>query len=122
MRIPNFFPAVAVSAALLSAAPAIAGKAATSNEWRQAVYSCDSGESLTIDFRESGSAVRVTSADKRPVKLNYRPANVGFRFGDSRHELRGEGETVTWKIGSRTFMKCTSDDPAAANLASVATR
>jgi membrane-bound inhibitor of C-type lysozyme len=122
MRITNVLSVAAASAALLAAVPVVAGEASASNEWRQVAYSCESGQPLTIDFRESGSAVRVTTADQPAVKLNLRPAKTGFRFGDSRYELRGEGEVVTWKIGSRTPIKCTSDDPAAAILASAATR
>ena len=122
MRITNFLAIAAASVALLAAVPVIAGEAPAGNEWRQVTYSCESGQPLTVDFRESGSAVRVTAAEKPAVKLNLRPAKTGFRFGDSRHELRGDGEMVTWKVGSRTLLTCTSDDPAAANLALAATR
>ena len=69
--------------------------------------------------RDSGSAAQVTAADKPvlSVKLMGRPAKSGFRYGDSRYELRGEGDAVTWQIGSKTPLKCTSDDPAAGKLA-----
>jgi membrane-bound inhibitor of C-type lysozyme len=80
-------------------------------------YSCEYGQALTVDFRESGGAVRVAAAEKAAVTLNARPAKSGFRYSDARHELRGEGGAVTWQIGTRTPVKCTSEDPAAANLA-----
>jgi len=122
MRISNLFSAVAASAALLVAAPVLAGEASPSADWRQVAYSCESGQELTVAYRDSGSAVQVQSSDRPAVKLISRPAKSGFRYGDSRHELRGEGEAVTWRIGNKTPVKCTSQDPAALNLAAAATR
>lgn len=122
MRISNLFSAVAASAALLVAAPVLAGDTSANAEWRQVAYSCESGQELTVAYRETGSAVQVQSPDRPAVKLISRPAKSGFRYGDSRHELRGEGEAVTWRIGNKTPVKCTSQDPAALNLAAAATR
>ncbi|MBL8199335.1 MAG: MliC family protein [Chromatiales bacterium] len=122
MRISNLFSAAAASAALLVAAPVLAGEASASAEWRQVAYSCESGQELTVAYRESGSAVQVQAADRPAVKLISRPAKAGFRYGDSRHELRGDGEAVTWRIGNKTPVRCTSGDPAAQNLAAAATR
>lgn len=122
MRISNLVSAAAASVALFVAAPVLAGGATPGAEWRQVAYSCESGQELTVAYRESGSAVQVQAADRKAVKLNARPAKAGFRFGDSRHELRGEGDAVTWQIGSKTPVKCTSQDPAALNLAAAATR
>jgi len=116
MRISNRLSAVAASAALLATAPGIAGEAAAHNEWREVAYNCESGEALTIECRESGSSVRVIAADNQAVRLNARPAKTGFRFSDSRYELRGEVDTVTFKIGSRTPIKCKSEDLAAAAI------
>ena len=119
MRISNLVS----TAALMIAVPVSQGVAADAEAgWRQVAYSCESGQALTVDYRESGGAVRVTAAEKPAVKLNERPAKTGFRYGDARHELRGEGESVTWQIGSKTPLKCTSEDPAAGNLAAAAAR
>lgn len=122
MRIPNQISVIAASAALLMAAPGFAADEAANAEWRQVTYSCESGQELAIGFKESGSALQVKAADRPAVKLISRPAKSGFRYGDSRHELRGEGDAVTWKIGNKTPIKCTSQDPAALNLAAAATR
>ena len=108
--------------AVFAASPVSAGEAAAASEWRQVQYSCGAGATLTVDYKESGSAIRVAEADKKAVKLNARPAKAGFRYGDSRHELRGEGEAVTWKVGARTAIQCRSDDPAAISLAIAANR
>ena len=108
--------------AVLAASPVIAAEAAAASEWRQVQYSCGAGSTLTVDYKESGSAIRVAEADKKAVKLNARPAKAGFRYGDSRHELRGAGEAVTWKVGARTAVECSSDDPAALSLATAANR
>ncbi|MCL4721699.1 MAG: MliC family protein [Gammaproteobacteria bacterium] len=108
---------VSLAAALLAAAPVQA-----SADWQPVAYSCEGGEALTVAFRASGSAVQVSIPNRKTVKLNSRPAKSGFRYGDSRHELRGEGEVVTLSIDSRTPLRCTSEDPAAARLAAQATR
>ena len=120
MRISKLGSPAAFTAVLMLALPSnqsLAIEAPAEAGWRQVAYRCESGQALTIDFRESGSAVRVTAADKPAVKLVSRPAKSGFRYGDSRYELRGEGDAVTWQIGSKTPLKCTSDDPAAEQLA-----
>ncbi|MEQ1801285.1 MAG: MliC family protein [Gammaproteobacteria bacterium] len=122
MKVSNLFSVAAASAALLMASPVLAAEVAASDAWRQVAYSCESGQDLTVAYRESGTAVQVTAADRPAVKLIARPAKAGFRFGDSRHELRGEGDAVTWRIGNKTPVKCTSQDPAALNLAAAATR
>jgi len=122
MRNLNLLSAVAASAALVAAVPATAGDRASNNEWREVAYNCDSGQSLTVAFRESGSSVRVMADESKAVKLNARPAKTGFRYSDSLYELRGGVDAVTWKIGSRQPVRCTSEDPAAASLAAVATR
>lgn len=122
MRIFNFILSAAATAAALVAAPVLAAEATAGDAWRQVAYTCESGQDLTVAYRESGTAVQVGTADQPLVKLVARPAKSGFRFGDSRHELRGEGEAITWQIGSKTPVKCSSQDPAALNLAAAATR
>jgi membrane-bound inhibitor of C-type lysozyme len=122
MKISNLFTAAAAVAALGTTAPVLAGDAAAQAEWRQVAYSCESGQALTVAFRDTGGSVQVAAADSPAVKLIARPARAGFRYGDSRHELRGDGEEVTWKIGSRTPVKCSSTDPSAATLAEIASR
>jgi membrane-bound inhibitor of C-type lysozyme len=130
MRVSNLLSAIATSAAFLATIPAVAGEAAANNEWRQVAYTCETGEVLTVAFRETGSSVRVITPEDEEVRLNVRPARDGFRFSnprperlsDSRYELRGEVDTVTWKIGLRTPMKCTSGDAAALHLSAAATR
>ncbi len=122
MRIASVLSAVSASAALLLGAPVLASDAPAAAGWRPVAYSCETGQDLTVTYRESGSAVQVQSADRPTVKLVARPAKSGFRYGDSRHELRGEGDAVTWQIGNKTPVKCTSQDPAALKLAAAATR
>ena len=120
MRISNPGSVAAFAAVLMFALPSnqsLAIEAPAESGWRQVAYRCESGQALTVDFRESGGAVRVTAADRSALNLVSRPAKSGFRYGDSRHELRGEGDAVTWQVGSKTPLKCTSDDPAAEKLA-----
>jgi membrane-bound inhibitor of C-type lysozyme len=113
---------LAIAAVIVSGWATTAAADQPADAWRQVAYSCESGQPLTVAYRDSGSSVKVTVADRPAVKLNARPANAGFRYGDSRHELRGEGNQVMWTTGTRTPVKCTSEDPAVANLAAAANR
>lgn len=120
MRASKFLSAAASAASLLMLLPAaqsLAADAPVETGWRQVAYRCESGQALTVAYRDSGNAARVIVVDQPPVKLLSRPAKTGFRYGADRYELRGEGDAVTWQIGSKTPLKCTSDDPAAGNLA-----
>ena len=76
MRISNVFAAAAASATLLIAAPALAGQASANADWRQVAYSCESGQELTVAYRESGSAVRAMATVPRP----YSPTTVSSRM------------------------------------------
>ena len=111
--------ALTVLASTVLMGPAQAGEAAS--EWRQVDYQCESGKPLTVSFRETGSAVKVVAADQKAVTLVLRPAKAGFRYSDSRYELRGEGAAITWKVGGKTPVSCTTQDPSAINLAASAT-
>lgn len=101
----------------LLANPALAKESAVESGWRQVAYSCESGQTLTVAYRESGSSARVTAPDKPVVSLVSRPAKSGFRYGAARYELRGEGDAVTWQTGSKTPVKCTTGSAAAGNMA-----
>lgn len=108
-------------AASLAAAPALAAEG-SGPAWTQVAYSCDSGQPLTVAYREGVSSVRVSVADGPVFKLNSRPSDAGFRYSDSRHELRGDGDEVQWKNGARAPVTCRSQDPAASSLALAAQR
>ena len=95
----------------LSATPSLAAESAVEAGWRQVAYSCESGQTLTVAYRESGSSARVTAADRPVVSLISRPAKSGFRYGAARYELRGEGDAVTWREGR---VVCTGPDAPAA--------
>lgn len=111
-----------LAAAALAGSLSLANTAIAADEWRQVAYACESGDNLTVSFRETGSAVKVAVADRKPIKLNARPADTGFRYSDSRHELRGDGTAVTFRIDNKSPVKCTSGDPSAQALASLAAR
>lgn len=122
MRISKVFSSAVASVAVLAATPVLAADGPAASEWRQISYRCESGQALTVSFREAGGSVQVAAADAPALKLLARPAREGFRYSDSRHELRGGGEEITWKVGSRSPDKCSSSDPAASTLAAIAGR
>lgn len=117
MRIQTFVSATGLLLAYFTGSLSLAADATAEAGWRQVAYSCESGQALSVAYRESGSAARVTPADKPVVKLISRPAKSGFRYGDARYELRGEGDAVTWQVGTKTPVKCTSAAQAATNVA-----
>ncbi len=120
MRIFKLISAAASAVLLMVGLPpslSLAADTPAETGWRQVAYRCESGQALTVAYRESGSAARVTAADQPTVKLVSRPVKSGFRYGADRYELRGEGDAVTWQIGSKTPLKCTSADPGAGNMA-----
>lgn len=122
MRRSSVFSLASGLAALILLAPS-AMAAEDSSEWRAISYTCESGNPLTVAYRETGSSVKVTlAADKKPVRLNARPARTGFRYADSLYELRGEGEVVTIRIGSKDALKCVSSDPSAPAVTAAITR
>lgn len=112
---------VSTLASLLLAGNAVAADQ-SDPAWTQVAYSCDSGAPLTVAYREGASSVRVTVGEGQVFKLVARPAKEGFRYSDSRHELRGEGDEIQWKTDTRTPITCKSTDPAAASLAAAARR
>jgi membrane-bound inhibitor of C-type lysozyme len=107
---------------VLPAGQSLAGDPTADSGWHQVNYICESGEALNVAFRESGSAAQVTAADKPTLRLMGRPARSGFRYSDDRYELRGEGVAVTWKIGTKTPVKCASDGQYVAKVAAAVTR
>lgn len=112
--------AAGLAATVLLAPAAVASD--SNNGWREVAYNCETGDPLTVQYRETGSSVKVQLDDRKAVKLNARPAKEGFRFADSLYELRGEGEVVTFRIGSRTAVKCVSGNPSAADITASITR
>lgn len=110
----------AVAAGVLLICTAQAGE----QEWREVVYRCDSGQPVTVAFRENGKAVRVAVGEQRPAQLAARVAKSSYRYANDRYELRGGSEdgAISLRIGSARPMACISSDPAAARLAAVSMR
>lgn len=104
---------------LLVTAPLVV-HAADNDDWLEVGYRCANGQDLRVEFRENGSAVRISMGDKPAVKLIARPAREGFRYGGSLYELRGNGNEVSWQTGNKTPVKCVSSDPEVAAFAAVA--
>lgn len=103
---------------LLIASPLIGHGA--DRDWLEVGYRCANDQMLNVEFREDGSAVRVSVGEKPAVKLIARPAREGFRYGGSIYEMRGHDDVVTWQIGTKRPIKCVSSDPAVASFAAVA--
>lgn len=89
---------------------------------REITYQCESGQELKVEFRETERTIRVTVGDRPTVKLLPRPSKSGFRYGDARHSLRGEGNTVNFKVGNKTPVTCTTEDPATQILEAASAR
>jgi hypothetical protein len=96
--------------ASLVLAAGVAG--ATESAGQPVAFSCASGETLTVALRSTGSSAEVQYGDKEAVRVLSRPSKQGSRFSDSRHELRIVGNEASWKIGSKSAVKCTTEDGA----------
>lgn len=119
MRVDNFLSGT-LAVAIVFLGTAQAGE----QEWREVVYRCDSGQPVTVAFRENGKAVRVAVGEQKPAQLAARVAKSGYRYANDRYELRGGSEdgAISLRIGSARPIACTSSDPAAARLAAVSMR
>jgi len=104
---------------LLTAAP-LAGNAAGTTDWLKVDYRCENGQTMQVEYRENGSAVRVAMGDQSAVKMIARPAREGFRYGGSIYELRGDRNHLSWQAGNKTPVKCLGAEPQVATFAAIA--
>ena len=78
----------------------------TLNRTVHAVYLCNNGERLTVDFDNPRQMATIRMLDGTAVDLRQERAADGFWYRSDRHELRGVGRDATWKAPERDETTC----------------
>lgn len=76
----------------------------------RAVYLCNNGDRLTVDFDNARQMATVRQANGQAVDLRQQRASDGLWYTASGYELRGEGAMATWTAESREPTTCRAVD------------
>lgn len=76
----------------------------------RAVYLCNDGERLSVDFDNARQMATVRMAAGQAVDLRQQRAAEGLWYTASGYELRGEGAMATWTAESREATTCRAVD------------
>ena len=75
-----------------------------------AVYLCENGERLTVDFDNPRQMATVRNSSGEAVDLYQQRAADGIWYRASNVELRGEGAMATWSVEGRQATDCRAVD------------
>ena len=76
----------------------------------KAVYICNNGERLAVDFDNPREMATVRMADGRAADLRMERAGSGIWYRGSGYELRGEGVMATWTAPEEDPTECRAID------------
>ncbi|MFN4296581.1 MAG: MliC family protein [Brevundimonas sp.] len=76
----------------------------------RAVYLCNNGERLSVDFDNARRMATVRQASGQAVDLRQQQAGEGIWYTASGYELRGEGAMATWTAENREATTCRAVD------------
>jgi len=76
----------------------------------QAVYLCDDGERLSVDFDNRRGMATVRTSLGEAIDLRQERAASGIWYLSSSHELRGQGVEATWTAEGRPATACRAVD------------
>jgi len=76
----------------------------------RAVYLCDNGERLSVDFDNPRRMATVRNSSGEAVDLFQEAAADGIWYRASGHELRGKGILATWSSDGREPTECRAID------------
>lgn len=76
----------------------------------RAVYLCDNGERLSVDFDNPRRMATIRNAMGEAVDLYQEQATEGLWYRSSGHELRGQGVLATWIAEGRQPTECRAVD------------
>lgn len=76
----------------------------------RAVYLCNNGERLSVDFDNARRMATVRQASGQAVDLRQQQAGEGIWYTASGYELRGEGAMATWTAENRETTTCRAVD------------
>lgn len=75
-----------------------------------AVYLCENGERLTVDFDNPRQMATVRNSSGEAVDLYQQRAADGIWYRASNVELRGKGAMATWSVEGRQATDCRAVD------------
>ena len=76
----------------------------------RAVYLCNNGERLSVDFDNPREMATVRNSIGEAVDLRREQAGSGIWYRASGHELRGQGVMATWTADGREPTDCRAVD------------
>lgn len=76
----------------------------------RAVYLCNNGERLTVDFDNARRMATVRQSSGQAVDLRQQQAPEGIWYTASGYELRGQGSTADWNADGRETTTCRAVD------------
>ena len=76
----------------------------------RAVYLCDNGERLSVDFDNPRAMATVRNSNGEAVDLFQQRAADGIWYKSSAYELRGKGILATWTSDGRQPTDCRAID------------
>lgn len=76
----------------------------------RAVYLCNNGERLSVDFDNARQMATVRMASGKAVDLRQQRAGDGIWYTASGYELRGEGAMATWTAENLEPTTCRAVD------------
>lgn len=76
----------------------------------RAVYLCNNGERLSVDFDNPRAMATVRNSTGEAVDLRQERAAAGLWYRASGYELRGEGAAATWIADGREPTDCRAID------------
>ena len=75
-----------------------------------AVYLCDNGERLTVDFDNPRQMATLRTSNGEAVDLYQERAASGIWYRASGHDLRGKGDQAVWTVVDRDPTNCRAVD------------
>jgi hypothetical protein len=76
----------------------------------RAVYLCNNGERLSVDFDNARRMATVRMASGKAVDMRQQPSGDGLWYTASGYELRGEGAMATWAAENLEPTTCRAVD------------
>ncbi|MDP3405491.1 MAG: MliC family protein [Brevundimonas sp.] len=80
------------------------------NQVIRAVYLCQNGDRLTVDFDNPRQMATIRNSSGEAVDLFQERAADGIWYRASGHELRGVGRLATWSATGRPPTECRAID------------
>ena len=82
----------------------------TLNRLVRAVYLCEDGERLSVDFDNARDMATVRTSRGEAIDLFMERAADGIWYRASGHDLRGKGQFATWASTGRAPTECRAVD------------